>query len=379
MTGRPDRGNFVSEWFGYRTYPRVGGGDAALRIQERGRCPFLSAATHGERDCVKSTSSSGVCTINNASNGVRQDWLACPYRALDPGLIENVVRRLFGAAPDQPVLVAPAPTLAQRDTRTDIQMRAGNHELAVVYFQNKLGGEISVSATDRSPELSFDTTFVELASTRDGGVGIHRFGVLEIQTMDFHGSYRRAVQNLKDALRLHGNRFADVLQENDRWLAERIEGPNIANVFKRTFYQMMLKFQLAMHPRSVGTSLAVPQAVWDSWQPHLGRPELAARADGTHALHHPDVSDASVRAWILVFDVDAESALHPNPIAVTRTIATNAASIARYALEDVPHFAFSTADDGGALVTAIHQRLAAWWPELSRDHGHPGRRTRAGF
>ena len=48
MTGRPDRGNFVSEWFGYRTYPRVGGGDAALRIQERGRCSFLSAATHGE-------------------------------------------------------------------------------------------------------------------------------------------------------------------------------------------------------------------------------------------------------------------------------------------------------------------------------------------
>ena len=224
-----------------------------------------------------------------------------------------------------------------------------------------------MSATNRSPELSFDTTFVELASTRDGGVGIDRFGVLEIQTMDFHGSYRRAVQNLKDSLRLHGNRFADVLQENDQWLAERIEGPNIANVFKRTFYQMMLKFQLGVHPRSVGTSLAVPQAVWDSWQPHLGRPELVARADGTHALHHPDVGDASVRAWILVFDVDAESALHPNPIVVTRTITTNAASVARYALEDVPHRAFTDPDDGGALVAAIHRRLSAWWPALSPE------------
>ncbi len=367
MTGRPDRGNFVSEWFGYRTYPRVGGGDAALRIQTRGRCPFLSVVTHDERDCVKSTSSSGVCTINNASNGVRQDWLACPYRALDPDLIESVARRLFGATPGQSVLVVPAPNLAQRDTRTDIFTQARNHELAVVYLQNKLGGEISVSATNRSPELSFDTTFVELASTRDGGVGIDRFGVLEIQTMDFHGSYRRAVQNLKDSLRLHGNRFADVLQENDQWLAERIEGPNIANVFKRTFYQMMLKFQLGVHPRSVGTSLAVPQAVWDSWQPHLGRPELVARADGTHALHHPDVGDASVRAWILVFDVDAESALHPNPIVVTRTITTNAASVARYALEDVPHRAFTDPDDGGALVAAIHRRLSAWWPALSPE------------
>ena len=43
---------------------------------------------------------SGVCTINNASNGSRQDWLVCPYRALDPNLIDNVVRRLFGAAPE---------------------------------------------------------------------------------------------------------------------------------------------------------------------------------------------------------------------------------------------------------------------------------------
>ena len=367
MTARPGRGNYVSEWFGYRTWPAVGGGDAALRVQRRGRCPFLSAVTQEERDCVKSASSSGVCTINNASNGVRQDWLACPYRALDPDLIEGVVRRLFGVTPGRSVLVAPATTLARPAARQAILERAGDHELTVVYLQNKLGGEISVSATDRSPELSFDTTFVELTSTAAGGVGIDRFGVLEIQTMDFHGSYRQAVQNLGDALRLHGNGFANVLQENDRWLAERIEGPNIANVFKRTFYQMMLKFQLGVHPRSVGTSLAVPQAVWDSWQPHLGRPDLVSSDDGTHVLHHPDVTDAGVRAWILVFDVEAESARHPNPIVVTRTIATDAASIARYALEDVPRHAFSDGADGDTFVAAIHRRLSAWWPELSQE------------
>ena len=180
-------------------------------------------------------------------------------------------------------------------------------------------------------------------------------------------TYRRAVQNLRDSLRLHGDRFADVLQENDRWLGERIEGPNIANVFKRTFYQMMLKFQLGVHRRSVGTSLAVPQAVWDSWQPHLGGPALVARADGTHALHHPDVSDASILAWVFVFDVDTESTRHPNPIVVTKIIVTNAASIARCALEDVPRRAFSAADDGDALVGAIHRRLSVWWPELSRE------------
>lgn len=200
MTGGSERGNFVSEWFGYRTYPRVGGGDAAIRIQKSGRCPFLSSAIHEERDCVKSTSSSGVCTINNASNGTRQDWLVCPYRALDPALLEDVVRRLFGATVSQPVRVAPAPTLTRAVTREEILEQVGNRELVVVYLQNKLGGEISVNATDRSPEMSFDTTFVELAPAGDGGVGLGRFGVLEVQTMDFHGSYRQAVQNLNDSL-----------------------------------------------------------------------------------------------------------------------------------------------------------------------------------
>lgn len=134
MTGGSERGNFVSEWFGYRTYPRVGGGDAAIRIQKSGRCPFLSSAIHEERDCVKSTSSSGVCTINNASNGTRQDWLVCPYRALDPALLEDVVRRLFGATVSQPVRVAPAPTLTRAVTREEILEQVGNRELVVARY-----------------------------------------------------------------------------------------------------------------------------------------------------------------------------------------------------------------------------------------------------
>ena len=95
MTRNPDRGNFVSEWFGYRTYPHVHGSPGALRTQTEGQCPFLTTATREKRECVKNASSSGVCTINNASNGIRQDWLVCPYRALDPDLIEDVVRRLL--------------------------------------------------------------------------------------------------------------------------------------------------------------------------------------------------------------------------------------------------------------------------------------------
>jgi hypothetical protein len=63
-----------------------------------------------------------------------------------------------------------------------------------------------VSKTDRSPELSFDITMVELVKSGDR-VAVSRYGILEIQTMDFHGTYKHVAQNLRDALRLHGDGF----------------------------------------------------------------------------------------------------------------------------------------------------------------------------
>ena len=303
-----------------------------------------------------------------------RDWLVCPYRALDPDLMREVVRRLYAAGTGRRVLVVPAPTLGLDAVRSDVVRQARDGALVVVYLQNKLGGEISIGATDRSPEVSFDITFVELSPAGSGNVGIGRFGVLEVQTMDFHGSYRRAVKNLQDALRLHEEDFADVLQKNQRWLSDRIEGPNIANVFKRTFYQMMLKFQLGMHPRSVGAAFAVPQAVWDSWQPHLGRPDLVPQEDGTHVLVH-DAGDGGARTWIYVFDLDANAGTNPSPVVVKYTIATDAAAIAQCALQEVPRHAFSEAGAGATLVEAIHRRLSAWWPELALP---PARRVESG-
>lgn len=371
MTKSATQGNFVSEWFGYRTFPRVHESGAALHTQKKSQCPFLSSATRDTRECVKSAPSSGVCTINNASNGVRQDWLVCPYRALDTSLVEDVVHRLFAIPAGLQIMVAPAPALSQKTMQAEVAGHLGNGLPAVVFLQNKLGGEISMPRTDRSPELSFDMTLVELTAAGDGQVGIGRFGVLEIQTMDFHGSYRHAVKNLKDSLRLHGPSFARSLQENQRWLADRIEGPNIANVFKRTFYQMMLKFQIGVHPESVGTCLALPQAVWDSWQSHLGRPELVPREDGSYALQRPGTPATTVGAWIYVFDIDEASSVHPSPIVIRRRILTDASSIAHYALEDAPRRALATA--GTKLVSSIHQRLSAWWPELLAVDGPSGR------
>ena len=313
---------------------------------------------------MKASSSSGICTINNASNGMRQDWLVCPYRALDPELIRDVVCRLFSAESSESILIAPAPTLARQDVKSRFmeQLRSGG--MAVAYLQDKLGGEISIGATDRSPEFSFDVTLIEIESPNGSAVDVGRFGVLEIQTMDFHGSYRHAVANLNDSLRLHGSRFAEVLQENQRWLSDRVEGPNIANVFKRTFYQMILKFQAGVHPRSVGTVLAIPQAVWDSWQRHLGRPDLIACGEGKYALRRPGAGDSDPRAWIYVFETDASSDVHPNPVAVRLIIETDSASIAHYALHEVPAWTFSDSGSAAAIVATIRRRLSAWWAEL---------------
>jgi hypothetical protein len=144
-----------------------------------------------------------------------------------------------------------AAVLTRDDVREDIGNRLVSGQPVFIYFDKKTSGELSIPPTPRSPEFSFDVTIVELSS-KDGVPHIGRFGILEIQTMDFYGSYRDAVRNLGDALRMHKASFAETIQNNQPWLAQGVEGPNIANVFKRTFYQMMFKFQLGHHERCAG-------------------------------------------------------------------------------------------------------------------------------
>jgi hypothetical protein len=70
-----------------------------------------------------------------------------------------------------------------------------------------------------------------------------RYGIIEIQTADTHGSYRHTVETLHSALDLHrSSGFAEQVAAHPDWPAHRVEGPNISNVFKRTFYQVMVKF-----------------------------------------------------------------------------------------------------------------------------------------
>jgi len=358
-------GNFVSEWFGHRVYPSVKCGPSTLGDQKTQRCPFLTAALHENVECVKSETSKGVCTISSTSNGPRQDWLVCPHRALVPAVVDDAARRLFCPKGGTPFVV-PAPTLRLPKVQSMVAKALKEGVTVVTYLRSQLGGEVSISKTERSPEMSFDMTMVQLLDAKDG-CAVGRYGIIETQTMDFHGSYRHAVKNVTDALRLHGKSFHKVLGENVGWLCEGVEGPNIANVFKRTFYQMIFKFRLAELEACAGCVLAIPTAVWDSWQRHLGKPELVPCGGSVFEMRAGEGtkrSKAQGPAWIYVFEPRAASDATPNPIRLERVVATDADSVAHFALRVAPEAAVGAGGSADSLPARILSRLTEWWPAL---------------
>lgn len=364
---RQSEGNFVSEWFGHRIYPQVLSTPVSVADQQSERCPFLSQATGEARKCIKLDNAKGVCTISSSSNGLRQDWLVCPYRALNDDLVSNSIRQLFSLPKDSDPFVTPAVTLMRDEVRSDINARLKSGQPVFIYFDKKTSGELSIPATSRSPEFSFDVTVVEL-NTEHGAPHIGRFGILEIQTMDFHGSYRAAVRNLREGLRMHPKDFGATVQRNQWWLSEGVEGPNIANVFKRTFYQMMFKFQLGQHDRCAGCVLAIPQAVWDSWQRHLGAPKLAQAPDGTFRLLPPPGHTVPnpCPAWLYIFEPDEKAGVTPSPITVQRVIGTDAPSISYWALDVAPAAALGNIDAEKGFLAALSRRLKHFWPDLAK-------------
>jgi hypothetical protein len=370
----------IAEWFGYRVFPTVAGGPDALRQQRSGACPFLSETLERITPCVKAENSKGVCTISASSNGTRQDWLVCPYRALDDNLLAAMVRRLYGIAEHTPLLIRPAKALEDTQIRAETLLATTPQDprRVFLYFQDKLGGEIGLPRTPASPELSFDITIIELLpadpppppSALDGSVPepavyVGKYGVIEVQTTDTHGTYKQAVGALTSALDLHGEQFHRQLAENPEWPGRKIEGPNISNVFKRTFYQIAFKFQITRRETAAGCVLALPRPVWDSWQPFLGAPELRQQQDGTWRLLDDD--EASPADWIYVFDIDdqADPAGGPAALKVHLVIGTDAATLSKAAFDIAPAKAVEHGAGVDAVVSAILRRLAAYLPSIT--------------
>src|SRR5260221_10741763 len=169
QSGREASRPHIAEWFGHRVFPVVSYGDTPIHDQRSGRCPFLTETLKHSTPCVKAPSSRGVCRISASSNGPRQDWLVCPYRALDDGLLADMVTRLYGIAPLDPVLIRPVVALAEEAGRSEILDAVHGSQRVFVYFQDKLGGEINLSKTSASPELSFDITVAELLPAAPAG------------------------------------------------------------------------------------------------------------------------------------------------------------------------------------------------------------------
>jgi hypothetical protein len=349
----------------------VSASQSALADQKTGRCPFLSGVLHITKPCVKSANSRGVCTISATSNGSRQDWLVCPYRALDDGLLADMTRRLYNLPTEAPVLLRPVPALDDAAERQKIMSALENSPgtRVFVYFQDKLGGEIGLPKTPASPDMSFDITVVELlaggpspAGSPEPQVRVGRYGVIEMQTTDTHGSYMQAVKALTGALDLHPASFHEQLAANAEWAGRKIEGPNISNVFKRTFYQISVKFQVTSRDTSAGCVLALPKPVWDSWQPFLGAPDLHQAPDGTWRLL--DDRTATPNNWIYVFDISDEA--DPDggtaPINVCLVIGTDAPTLSRAAFDVAPAKAVEHGAGTDAVVSSIVRRLRAHIP-----------------
>ncbi|KAB1983427.1 PDDEXK family nuclease [Streptomyces triticiradicis] len=374
----------VSEWFGHRVFPIVSGSSEALSDQTNHRCPFLTKALGEPQRCVKSDetradrrNSAGVCTISSVSNGPRQDWLVCPHRALDNSLLEEMVRRLFSVATACTVLIKAAPVLSNPAMKSQVLSSLQDpNTRTFVYFQGKLGGEIGLPKTAGSPAVSFDITVAEIVPSEEQGlidlgfpgeaITLGKYGVIELQTTDTHGSYKETVSGLTNALGLHPNAFHEQLANNPQWAGNKVEGPNVSNVFKRTFYQVAFKFQATKRPSSVGCVLFLPKPVWDSWQPFLGAPTVNRQDDGTYRLLGDESTDPS--DWIYVFDVGARSSDGgPAPLAIEMVLGTNAAALSKAALDIAPRKAVEGQGANDAVKAALLKRLRTNLPGLDRS------------
>lgn len=364
-------GNFISEWFGQRIYPLVRLDISDVSGENRGRCPFLSNVLHRLTPCVKGENSSGVCTISSVSNGPRQDWLVCPYRVINSEIVRRGCQMIFGLTTE----VAPLPVSILGDPAELAAFidTVNSNSAGYLFFQDKLGGEISVIGTRRSPEMSFDVTLVEVRPDDQGGFQVTRYGILEIQTMDYHGSYKHAVSNLRDGLRLHEGAFAETLQANlTRWAGQGIEGPNIANVFKRTFYQMLLKFRLSGDgSAAAGTVLALPRSVWDSWQPFLGAPALEDESPGIKRLRVVEGApeEPPLNAFICVFELDADSETAISPVRIEHFIRVSPEQMTHHAFTEVPAHMLHAIQAEESMLATIRSRLGEWWPAFQTRGG----------
>lgn len=377
------KGNFIAEWFGYRVWDKV---DTALQthdLRTSTECPFLSKAIGHTKTCIKTGKGerpTGVCTISSDANGSRQDWLACPYRTLDEEftLIKEAVHLLYGVPRDADVLILSGEAIKQ-ESYQKLLCDAINSGIrrAFIFLADKMGGEVDIPETTHTPGTKVDVSIIEVLSVGADGVpdkyGKHLH--YEIQTADFHGSPLHAVREIEElAARANTPQaFYDELSADIQRCGIGVEGPNKSNIFKRTFYQAVLKIQFAQQQDDcAGFVLVIPTAVWESWKKHLGKPDMPAQNGITALARNQEEREAimaSTKAWIFVFEIEDAQPLdgHPRPLKIVQRVGVTTEMLTHFAFEKVGQAALSNAVIS-TYRNSIDQRIRG---AIQGDNGKP--------
>lgn len=373
-------GNFIAEWFGHRVWDSVDFGDSAIKNQSTRTCPFLSSAIGETKRCIKTSgrsSPTGVCTISSDSNGIRQNWLACPYRTLDEEftILTKAIRLLYDVHEDTPISIFSGERIKTEEGRNLLQAKMNDqHERVFVFMADKLGGEIDFPETQASPGTKVDVSVIEVKSCNESGTP-SEFGkhlIYEIQTADFHGSPLHAVKELEEIFP-EGCESEDChkrLSEDIEICGIGVEGPNKSNVFKRTFYQAVLKILMAQHNDCAGFVLILPSSVWSSWKKHLGNPEIKkidSQKSILRASHEdPENQLAINKSWIFVFDIDHDSETTPHPLILKEAISASAHALQEHAFEKAARAAFKSG--------VINKYREVFYERIQSSWGKPKKR-----
>ncbi|WP_197453409.1 PDDEXK family nuclease [Caulifigura coniformis] len=316
---------------------------AARRDQSQCQCPFISIATGEQIECVKVRDGEpyGVCTISSDSNGERQDWIACPHRTLDQHftLLSTAVQRAFGIASADDLTLAPVSALRTPEQQQRVRESFRLGKRVFLFTGTKLGGEVDFRETDASPGAAVDMSVIEVTGLDESGQPL-TFGnhlLFEIQTSDFHGSPLHAAGALRAVCPRGEARegYHDELRKRPEIAGTGVEGPNKANIFKRTIYQMIFKIELARDSECAGFAIILPVPVWQSWLRHLGCPDLEAIGSDARKMRLRTPGDAesglNAHATVYVFDIDRESKESPSPLIVVREVEVSAAALTHHA------------------------------------------------
>lgn len=343
------KGNFIAEWFGRRVWNTVDPHLKVYDLKSSTECPFLSVAIGESRACIKTNRRdrpTGVCTISSDANGTRQDWLACPYRTLDKDftLIKEAVHLLFKIPGQQSVLILSGEAIKKAVYRKAMRDALSERTQRVfIFLADKMGGEVDIPETLQTPGTKVDVSIIEISSCDEAGLpnGYGRHVHFEIQTADFHGSPLHAVDALEELAVSTSSpeEFYLALSGDIEMCGIGVEGPNKSNVFKRTFYQAVLKIRFAEADDCAGFILVIPTAVWESWKKHLGNPTIRPPINGRTALARNEAEHehicANAKAWIFVFDIDQTSGVSPQPLRVVQKIGVTTEILTYFAFEKV--------------------------------------------